>query len=207
MADEPRVVGVFLFDAFAPLDVFGPVQMLGTLRSHFTIELRGPEADAPVSSSSGERVLADRAWDDPSHLNILLVPGGAGTRREVSNERLLGALRTSASSVELVTSVCTGAALLAAAGLLDGYRATSNKLAFEWVRSQGPRVDWVPEARWIEDRNRVTSGGVAAGIDMATHLIERLHGRALAERTATALEYRWQPDGDDDPFAALAGLV
>lgn len=205
--DAPRSVGVFLFDDFEPLDVFGPVQMLGALRSQFLVHLLGPAADSPVVSSLGQRVLADRAWEDGPCLDIMMIPGGAGTRREVSNERLLVAVRQHAESAELVISVCTGAAVLAAAGLLDGRRATSNKLAFEWVRSQGPRVEWVAEARWVEDGNRVTSGGVAAGIDMALHLVARLHGDALAERLATRLEYRWQADASDDPFAALAGLV
>jgi transcriptional regulator GlxA family with amidase domain len=207
MPDEPRHVGVFLFDDFEPLDVFGPVQMLGALREQFRVHLLGPAADAPVVSSLGQRVLADRAWEDGARLDILMVPGGMGTRREVSNERLLAAVRAHAESAELVTSVCTGAAILAAAGLLDGRRATSNKRAFEWVKSQGPRVDWVAEARWVEDGNRITSGGVAAGIDMALYLVARLHGEPLAERIATQLEYRRQADASDDPFAARAGLL
>lgn len=136
-----------------------------------------------------------------------MVPGGRGTRTVVTNERLVAALRVHAAEAELVASVCTGAAVLAAAGLLDGRRATSNKLAFDWVRSQGPNVTWVPQARWVEDGNRVTSGGVAAGTDMALYLIAQLHGQDAAERLATALEYRWNADADDDPFAASAGLV
>ena len=207
MADEPRRVGVFLFDGFEPLDVFGPVQMLGALRDRFQIRLLGPEADAPVVSSLGQRVVADRAWHDASPIDIVLVPGDSGTRREVTNERLLAAVRRHAASAELVTSVCTGAATLAAAGLLDGLRATTNKLAFEWVKSQGPNVRWVSEARWVEDGNRVTSGGVAAGIDMALYLVARLHGEAVAERVAGGMEYHRQPDGGRDPFAARAGLV
>lgn len=207
MTDEPRNVGVFLFEGFEPLDVFGPVQMLGALRSRFRIHMLGPVADQPVTSSLGQRVLADRSWDDPTPLDIMMVPGGQGTRVEVSNERLLDAVRRHAGSSELVTSVCTGAAILAAAGLLDGRRATSNKRAFEWVKSQGPNVEWIAEARWVEDGNIVTSGGVAAGIDMAVHLIARLHDPSVAEALASGLEYRWNSVSTDDPFAAFQGLV
>jgi transcriptional regulator GlxA family with amidase domain len=207
MPSEPRNVGVFIFEDFEPLDVFGPVQMLGALRNLFKIHLLGPEAGTPVTSSLGQRVLADRAWEDASALDIIMVPGGSGTRREVSNERLAAAIRRHAETAELVTSVCTGAAILAAAGLLDGRRATSNKLAFEWVKSQGPQVDWIAEARWVEDGNRVTSGGVAAGIDMAVYLVARLHGISTAERIANGLDYRWHASPADDPFAAMAGLV
>ena len=205
--EAPRTVGVFHFDGFEPLDVFGPVQMLGALRDHFRVVMLGPEAEQPVTSSLGQRVLADRAWDDAAPLDIMMVPGGQGTRVEVANTRLLEAVRQRAETSELVTSVCTGAAILAVAGLLDGRRATSNKRAFEWVRSQGPNVEWIAEARWVEDGNRVTSGGVAAGTDMAMYLIARLHGATTAEQLASRLEYRWNASPSDDPFAALAGLV
>lgn len=207
-SDTPtREVGVFVFDGFEPLDVFGPVQMLGAMRNRFHVQLLGPAADEPVTSSLGQRVIADRSWNDMQRLDVIMVPGGQGTRTVVTDERLLVALRFHAAKAELVTSVCTGAAVLAAAGVLDGRRATSNKLAFEWVRSQGPNVEWVPQARWVEDGNRVTSGGVAAGTDMALYLVAKLHGRESAERLATALEYRWNADPADDPFAASAGLV
>jgi len=205
--EVPRTVGVFLFEGFEPLDVFGPVQMLGALRDQFHVVMLGPEAERPVTSSLGQRVLADRAWDDAAPLDIIMVPGGQGTRVEVANARLLTAVRRHAETSELVTSVCTGAAILAAAGLLDGRRATSNKRAFAWVQSQGPAVEWIAEARWVEDGHYVTSGGVAAGIDMALYLIARLHGTELAEQLASRLEYRWNSSASDDPFAAYQGLV
>ena len=206
MADQPRVVGIFLFDGFEPLDVFGPVEVFGVIGKRFKLVLLGPQA-GPVRSSSGQQVIPDHAWDDDVALDIVLVPGGLGTRREASNERLLSALRKHARTAELTTSVCTGSGLLAAAGLLDGKRATSNKLAFAWVRSQGPRVEWVPEARWVEDGDVVTSAGVTAGIDMALAIVARLHGRELAEGVANGIEHEWHSDPSWDPFARRAGLV
>lgn len=208
---SPRTVGLVLFDGFELLDAFGPQQVLGVLPHLFEVVLLGPSAGAVTSSTGGTpgpQVVASHSWEDSSvAVDLLLVPGGQGTRVEVGNERLLAAVRHRAASAELVTSVCTGAAVLAAAGLLDGRRATSNKRAFEWVRTQGTDVEWVPEARWVVDGKMVTSGGVAAGIDMAFHLIERLHGHDLASRVATGIEYEWHDDPSWDPFAAAAGLV
>ncbi len=130
-----------------------------------------------------------------------------GTRKEITNERMLGWLRERAASTALVTSVCTGAALLARAGLLDGRRATTNKFAFKWVAQQGPRVEWVKEARWVEDGKFLTSSGVSAGIDMALAIIAKRWDLATAERIATRMEYEWHRDAGWDPFAKIHGLV
>jgi transcriptional regulator GlxA family with amidase domain len=104
-------------------------------------------------------------------------------------------------------TVCTGTALLARAGLLDGRQATTNKRAFAWVAAQGPNVHWVREARWVEDGTLVTSSGVSAGIDMALAVIARVGGAELSERLATAAEYDWHRDPRWDPFAKIHGLV
>jgi transcriptional regulator GlxA family with amidase domain len=135
------------------------------------------------------------------------VPGGLGTRRLVEDNEFLAWLSDWASSARYLTSVCTGSGVLAAAGLLDGYRATSNKRAFEWARTQGEGVDWVSEARWVEDRTRWTSSGVAAGMDMALALIGHLNGEDLASKLADGVEYDWHRNSSWDPFAAKNGLA
>jgi transcriptional regulator GlxA family with amidase domain len=135
------------------------------------------------------------------------VPGGIGTRREVDNERLLRFIAERAKQVEVLASVCTGAALLARAGVLDGRRATSNKWAFAWVRAQGPKVQWVKAARWVEDGALFSSSGVSAGIDMALAIVARLAGEQAAAKIALRTEYEWHRDAEWDPFAKLAGLV
>ena len=104
-------------------------------------------------------------------------------------------------------SVCTGAALLARAGVLDERQATSNKAAFSWVVSQGPRVRWVKQARWVEDGKFWTSSGVSAGIDMALAVIARLIRLELAEELAVLMDYEWPRDAAHDPFAAVHKLV
>lgn len=135
------------------------------------------------------------------------MPGGFGTRREVDNSDLLEWLRERAARAEIVSSVCTGAALLARAGLLDGRRATTNKRAFGWVESQGPNVNWIKSARWVEDGRFWTSSGVSAGIDMALAIIARLVGSDAAEQAARTMEYEWRRDSGWDPFARLHGLA
>lgn len=206
MSDSPRRLSVVLFDGFELLDVFGPMEMFGVLRDHFLVTLVGPDA-GPVRSAQGPQVIADYAYEEAPTSEIILVPGGRGTRKLVGNQRFLDWLGQWAAQAEYVTSVCTGSGVLAAAGLLREHRATSNKRAFDWARQQGHDVEWVAEARWVEDRNRWTSSGVAAGMDMALALIAHLAGQHVASTVADAVEYDWHQDARWDPFAAMNGLV
>ncbi|KAI8466911.1 MAG: class I glutamine amidotransferase-like protein [Monoraphidium minutum] len=139
-------------------------------------------------------------------LDWLLVPGGVGTRREVSNPALLSFLSgwcAPAAGLAVVMSVCTGAALLAAAGALDGRRATTNKIAFDWVASVAPGagVAWQRRARWVRDGRVVTSSGVSAGADMAVAVIKAELGPAAAGWAAKYNEYTPATEAGEDPFA------
>ena len=201
-----KTVGVLLFPEFELLDVFGPLEAFGQARDWFRV-LTVAEHAGPVASAQGPRAMADHSLADCPSLDILLVPGGMGTRREVDNRALVDWIAREARRTETTTSVCTGAALLARAGVLDGRRATSNKRAFGWVTEQGPKVDWVRQARWVDDGNIVTSSGVSAGIDMALHLIGRVAGPAVRDEIATRMEYTWHDDAANDPFARVWGLV
>lgn len=200
-----RSVSVVLFDGFELLDVFGPVELLSRFPASVEVQLLGPRA-GPVRSSQGTEVVATAAYRDAPAPDIVMVPGGAGTRPLASDTFFLDWLRHWAAPARVVTSVCTGSALLAAAGLLDGYRATSNKLAFEWASAQGTSVQWAPSARWVHDRDRWTSSGVAAGMDMTAALLASLFGRDEAERAAREIELELHTDPDRDPFAVAAGL-
>lgn len=205
MPSNERRITIILFDQFQLLDVFGPVELMSKVPG-VTIDYAGPVA-GPVRSSQGAPVITDLAHSELHDPDIILVPGGAGTRPLTSNLGFLTWLSETAQSAQLVTSVCTGSALLAAAGALDGYRATSNKFAFDWASSFGADVDWVTEARWVEDRDRWTSSGVAAGMDMAAAFIERLFGAGAATKATQLAEYQPQTDPTYDPFATLHGLV
>lgn len=201
-----RVVGAVLFPGFELLDIFGPLEMFGVLKSDFEIVMLG-EYGSLVTSDQGPRAAVDRTLDDPGHLDVLLLPGGIGTREQARNPALLEFLGRTYPRLEYLASICTGSGVLAAAGLLNGRRATSNKLAFDWPRSVTDAVTWIPEARWVEDGNIFTAAGVAAGIDMSLALIARMLGEDVAVQLARATEYDWHKDAAWDPFAALAGLV
>jgi transcriptional regulator GlxA family with amidase domain len=201
-----RTVGAVLFPGFELLDVFGPLEMFGVLEAHFDIATIG-ETPEPIASAQGPRVAVDRTFDSPGKLDLLLVPGGRGTRHEADNPVMLDFLTASYPTLEFLASICTGSGVLAAAGLLEGRRATSNKLNFAWASSRGPNTDWQAEARWVEDGNVWTSGGVAAGIDMSLALIARLLGETTAIKVAEGTEYEWHRDAGWDPFAKIAGLI
>lgn len=206
MAASFRTVGAVLFPGFELLDVYGPLEMFGALPDAFRIVTLGRSA-GPVASAQGPRGVIDRALEDPGPIDVLLVPGGIGTRAAAADHALLAFLRGMQPSVEWLASVCTGAGVLAASGVLDGRRATTNKMVFDWPQRMGPRVHWVPEARWVVDGNIATSSGVTAGMDMALDLIARMHDEATAVEVARYAEYQWHRDANLDPFAKLAGLV
>lgn len=199
---KQRQLTVVLFDGFELLDVFGPLEVFGVIPQWFTIHLVAPEA-GPVRSAQGPAIVANVAYRDATTPDIVLVPGGMGTRELVVDAAFLGWLRGWATDAEIVSSVCTGSGVLAAAGLLDGHRATSNKFAFGWATQQSARVRWVREARWVQDGSRWTSSGVSAGIDMAFALLAHLHGEDAASAVSNAIEYERHRDSSWDPFAGI----
>lgn len=195
-------LGALLFEGFELLDVFGPLETFGHLVPSGKCRIvMVAETAGGVASAQGPQAIADYDFGNCPQLQMLLVPGGFGTRREVANPNLIDFLRGRSAQADLVMSVCTGAGLLARAGLLDGRRATTNKQAFEWPVSQGPRVNWVRQARWVHDGKFVTSSGISAGIDMALAVIGQRFGRDTAETISIAMEYEWRSDPDRDPFA------
>ncbi len=195
----PRTLGILLYPSFELLDVYGPAEIFGNLGSKLKVVMIAEKAGS-VKSAQGPQVVADHGFDDCPPLDLVLVPGGFGTLQQVKNEKLLGWLRERADQAEITMSVCSGSAILAKAGLLDGRKATSNKRYFKLAVDNGPKVNWVEQARWVDDGNRVTSSGVSAGIDMALHVVERLYGIKAAETLADATEYQWHRDADVDPF-------
>ena len=201
-----RTIGAVIFPGFELLDLFGPLEMFGIMHEAFAIQMVAQDR-GPVASRQGPQSLVDTSFDERERFDIILVPGGPGTRREVDNVGLTDWLARASQNADLVLSVCTGSALLARAGLLDGRKATTNKAAFEAMTAHGPNVLWQPKARWVEDGKFFTSSGVSAGIDMSLAVIARLHGQEMALKIAQIAEYDWHQDPDWDPFAALHGLA
>ena len=193
-------VDVLLFDGFELLDAFGPVELF-SLADGFECVFHAV-TPGPVRSSQGVEVVAPNRLSALRDPDILLVPGGKGTRWLVSNGDFLDELVRVAALASMVTSVCTGSALLAAAGILDGHRATSNKMAFEWATSFGEEIDWDARSRWVEDGRVWTSSGISAGIDMAYALIRNLAGDTVAAEAARRGELIVQTNADADPFVA-----
>ncbi len=205
---SPDTIAAVLFAGFELLDVFGPLEAFGMAAEAGKCKLvTVAEHAGAVKSRQGPAAVADFGFENCPHLDLFLVPGGMGTRMEVNNQPMLTWLREREARADLVMSVCTGAALLARGGLLDGRRATTNKFAFQWVVGQGPNVTWVPQARWVEDGKFATSSGVSAGIDMALAVIARRYGQETADTIATRMEYDWHRDASWDPFAKIHGLV
>lgn len=205
---EMRTLGVVLFEGFELLDVFGPLEAWGMLANMGQCKVTMvAERSGAVTSAQGPKAIAEFGFDDCPHLDLILIPGGIGTRKEISNQALLDWLKARAEKAEVVSTVCTGTAILAHTGLLDGRRATTNKRAFKWVSEQSAKVNWIREARWVEDGKFATSSGVSAGIDMALALMARLYGAETAEKIAVAMEYEWHRDANWDPFAKIHGLV
>jgi transcriptional regulator GlxA family with amidase domain len=207
MSDStPRRLGAVLYPGFELLDFFGPLEMFGNMTGSVEVAMVAEKKGA-VTSAQGPAAVADHDFADCPPLDLLLIPGGIGTRAEIDNPAMLDWLKQRVPRAEVTMTVCTGSALLAQTGLLDGRRATSNKMVFQWVETTWPRVHWVRQARWVEDGPLVTSSGVSAGIDMALAVIARLNGEQLSETLAVATEYDWHRDAAWDPFAKIHGLV
>ncbi len=201
-----RRIGALIFPGFELLDMFGPLQMFGLLKDEFEIFMVA-EVEGDVPSNQGPRTIADATFETRASFDLVLVPGGQGTRNEVNNPTTISWLKKVQPDAEIMLSVCTGSALFAKAGLLDGVRATTNKEAFDWVASQGPQVEWVKKARWVRDGSYFTSSGISAGMDMSLAVISHLLGKERAEQVAIWAEYNWHQDPDRDPFAAIYELV
>lgn len=194
-------VGVLLFEGVAVLDVAGPFEVLTRARLEPGVESRHTEDDAlfdvftvaktgePVTATGGIVIVPRHSFADAPRIDLLLVPGGFGTRPVLQDAETIDWIRRTAASAQRTASVCTGALLLARAGLLDGRRATTHWGAFGLLTSLAKDVTVDREARFVDD-GVMTSAGVASGMDLALHIVETLFGRAVADETARYIEYR-----------------
>ena len=194
-----RVLGAVLYENFELLDLYGPLEMFGCVKPELRI-VTVAEKPGPVASFQGPSTVAEFGYADCPPLDLILVPGGIGTVEQLAEPAIASFLQERSPSAEITMSVCSGSAILAKAGLLDGRRATSNKQVFDFARNQSDKVEWVAEARWVEDGPVATSSGVSAGTDMALGIIARLYGKERATDIANLTEYEWQSDPTRDPF-------
>jgi len=194
---------VVLFDEFETLDVFGPVEVIGTVEEKYPIEYFSQTGG--IATSVHNVQCLTKPFNEMPESFVLFIPGG-GTSYLTQDEAYLKELRTLAEKADYVLTVCTGSGLLAKTGLLDGVKATTNKMLYEWSTAFGPNVLWQPKARWVKDGKFYTSSGVSAGIDMSLDFIKDFHGHEEAKRVADYIEYTWNEDSSEDPFAVLYGL-
>lgn len=209
-------LGVVLFPGFALLDVTGPLQFFNGLSSSkpFEFSMIAKTMD-PVSTAPPDHLMKNDSYRQisqlllPTHtfetaptLDILLVPGGFGNRDETIFNDVTAFVKERYPQLKYLLSVCTGSAMVAAAGILDGRKATTNKFAWSFG-TRHAAVNWIPKARWVVDGNIWSSSGVAAGMDMTYAFIASEFSSDLARDIANTMEYEPHTDSKWDPFAEL----
>jgi len=190
-------IGVALFEGAEELDWAGPWEVLAAWALQwpddgvhvFTLA----REDRPVTCAKGLRVLPDETWETAPPLDVLVYPGGRGTRRELQDEAVLDWIRDLAAGDTVVASVCTGSLVLAAAGLLDCKPATTHWGSLELLPTLGREIEVRPDDRFVDNGNILTAAGVSAGIDMALHLVARLHSTERAREVRRYIQYDPEP--------------
>jgi transcriptional regulator GlxA family with amidase domain len=191
-------IGIVLFNDIEVLEFCGPFEVFSATRlneekrqaepSPFEVSLIS-ETLSHVTTTGGMKVIPQYSFDNCPSIDILVVPGGWGTRKELNNLAMLEWLRKQAAEVETLTSVCTGSMLLGFAGLLDGLHATTHWRSLDWMRDSFPEVIVEYEQHVVSDGRVFTSAGISAGIDMALKVVDRYFGEDIARATAAHMEY------------------
>ncbi|KAG6832772.1 hypothetical protein H0H87_000425 [Tephrocybe sp. NHM501043] len=203
------------------LDAFGPLDALNTLAkvSTHTLKLfviaatldpvstKPPSFVSPTPIAFSESIVPTHTFETAPQLDVLIVPGGWGIRDPDAVQGLADFIAKVYPSLKYLISVCTGAVVVAKAGVLDGKRATTNKRSWEWATSSSEKVEWVARARWVVDGNIWTSSGVSAGIDVIFAWIKEVYGENTATEIANILEYERHTDPSWDPFSDLYDLL
>jgi len=190
-------IAIALFEGAEELDWAGPWEVLAAWAQQwpddgvdvFTVA----RTNDAVTCAKGLRVLPDRTWDDAGAVDVLVYPGGMGTRRELHDDDVLAWLRNVRTSGTLMTSVCTGALVYAAAGFLSGRPATTYWSALPLLAELDPTIELRPDDRFVDSGEIITAAGVSAGIDMALHLVIRLHSPERAREVRRYIQYDPEP--------------
>jgi transcriptional regulator GlxA family with amidase domain len=207
-AQLPLIVGILVFDQVEVLDVAGPFEVFSVTRlnkelrqeeSPFTVLLVSENMDQ-VSAVGGLRFTPDVTQDNCPELDLLIVPGGWGTRTQVKNANLLKWIANKSRRTRLTCSVCTGSSLLGEAGLLDGREATTHWRTFDFLRQAAPKAYIREDLRVTMDGSIFTSAGISAGIDMALHIVSYLFGTKTGEATALQMEYPYPQNNQRSKF-------
>ncbi len=194
-----RNVLVTLFDDVDTLDFCGPMEVFSITGQRaagpvpFLVTTVAERRSPAISTRSGLRIAPYYTLSDAIQADILVIPGGLGARHERNNARLINFIQEQAKNAEIIFSICTGALLLSAAGLLDGLKATTHSTALAELAELTPKATVLEGCRFVDNGQVITSAGITAGIDTALYIVERLLGPSAARETATHMEYAWQP--------------
>lgn len=208
-------IGIILFEGFQALDAFGPLDCINVLSRTHEVSLAiiaaslEPVSTKPpgVSQATSQHVLPTHTFTDAPALDMLIVPGGMGTRSTDGRvQEAIDFIQKSYPQLKYLLTVCTGSGLAARAGVLDGKKATTNKRAWKEITAWRTEVQWVAQARWVVDGNIWTSSGVSAGIDVTLAWIGEVYGDETAQQIADGIEYTRHSDAAIDDFARLHGL-
>ena len=190
-------IGIVIFDDIEVLDFCGPFEVFSAARLNEEDRITDPspfevllvaQFDRPVTTAGGMNILPHVIYNCPP-LDILVVPGGRGTRREMKNDAMLSFVVSSAAQVETLASVCTDSLILGNAGLLDGLSATTHWRSLGLMKELFPKVTVDSESHVVEQDRIITSAGISAGIDMALRVVARYYGETVARATARQMEY------------------
>ncbi|ANY65694.1 AraC family transcriptional regulator [Paenibacillus sp. BIHB 4019] len=194
---ENYKVGILLFNEVEVLDFAGPFEVFAVTTLNWGQEdayhpfqvSTISENGALVTAKNGLKVTPDYSFADAPVFDVLVIPGGMGTRHEIHNKVLLAWIKQQSEQVKWMTSVCTGAFLLAEIGLLNGKRATTHWASIERMRTQFPQTTIVENVKYVDEGNVITSAGISAGIEMSLHMVGRILGPQAARNTARSMEY------------------
>ena len=190
-------IGIALFDGAEELDFAGPWEVLAFWSKYWPADevavFTVARDEGPVTCAKGLRVLPDHTWDSAPEIDVLVFPGGQGTRPLVRDEAVHAWLDKVRSNGALMTSVCTGALVYAGAGFLQGRPATTHWENFDELLGIDESIQADREARFVDDDDVVTAAGVSAGIDMALHLVDRLHSKERAQAVRKGIQYDPEP--------------
>jgi transcriptional regulator GlxA family with amidase domain len=190
-------IAIALFEDAEELDWAGPFEVLATWAGQWPADgvevVTVAETAQPIRCANGLRVLAELTWEQLGAIDVLVYPGGVGTRPQLGREDVRERVRALAQAGTLMTSVCTGSLVFADAGLLDGRPATTHWASLDLLATLGREIDVRAQERYVDDGAVITAAGVSAGIDMALHLIARLHSPARAAEVRREIQYDPQP--------------
>lgn len=186
-------VGIFLFNEVEVLDFAGPFEVFSITKVHeekpFTVYTVSQNGEM-ITARNGLKVKPDYSIEDLPPVDILIIPGGKGAREnEVKNDIVINWVRQQMKEVKLMTSVCTGALLIAKAGLLEGLKATTHWASIQTFKKDFPNVEVMENVKFVDEGHIITSAGISAGINMSFHIVKNLLGVEIAEETAKNMEY------------------